>query len=498
MSRWVERQIADVKSRLERMDIPEDLIGQFAKYKMNPVAFAEEVLGIIKIPEYQKQFMMDVAQYERVAWVAGHASGKSFAMALLLIWFMLCYPESRSIVTSATFERQVGRVIFAKMKTLIAKAPVWIPINVFAIRAYVGNNQEWGVEGVPSANPAGYAGFHAASMLVLVDEAKAVSKEAFEELLSNLASAVDTPRLVLVSTAGPAQGFFYERFSDKHAGKWKTHRTPSTISPFARGYAERMAEECLGVEDPVYRMRVMAEFVEDVEGQLIPLTMITAAVGRTFDDDVDDKASLALGVDLARFGDDRSVMCFRRGRTVAGFEVWSKFDLMSSAARVSTALNLQGGKAGIDTAGLGSGCFDRLRQLGHRDVVSVNVAERARKPDVFLNLRAEVGWKLRETFERGDISIPDDPALISELASLRYHYDGSGRIQLERKEVAKSRLGRSPDLADALMLSYAVEGKAKPIVIAPVPTNELSQANQWRIENEDGSGGRYGDFRPPR
>ena len=82
-------------------------------------------------------------------------------------------------------------------------------------------------------------------MLLIADEAKALDRPVFEELHGVLASARDEARMVMMSTAGPAAGYFYDAFL-RHAGPWRPHRTPSTESPFAVGFAERMREECLG------------------------------------------------------------------------------------------------------------------------------------------------------------------------------------------------------------------------------------------------------------
>ena len=446
-----------MRDDLVSLKVPKALATMFAEYADDPVRFAREVLGVTKIPKYQRDFMQDVAKHDRVAWVAGHAVGKSHAAAMLLAWYLVTRVGSRCIVTSATFERQVGRVIFSKLRGLVARAKVDLPIVTTATRAQVSAHAEWAVEGVPSSRPENFSGFHASRMLVIADEAKGLERPVLDEMLGVLASATDEARLVLMSTAGPAAGFFYERF-ERHEATWKLHRTPSTESPFASGFAKRMAEECYGPEDPVYRMRVLAEFASDVEGQLIPLAAIHRAIGRTFEDGDDKDAKVALGVDLARFGDDRSVIAFRRGRTVQGFSEWRKFDLMTSAARISSELNAaHGSKAAIDSAGLGAGCYDRLRQLGHRNVAEVNVGRRSTKPQTFANLRAQLGWELRGRFERGDISIPDVPGLVSELAALRYGYDPAGRILLEKKDDAKTRLGRSPDLADAVVLAFSTD-----------------------------------------
>jgi hypothetical protein len=217
-----------------------------------------------------------------------------------------------------------------------------------------------------------------------------------------------------------------------------------------------MLEDRLGPDDPVYRMRVLAEFASDVEGQLIPLQAIQAAVDREFDDpEKDEKAAIVLGVDVARFGEDRTVVAVARGGRIVEVKAWRGLDTMATAARVSSEINACGfppPRVLADEIGVGGGVVDRLMQLEHY-VEPVNVGAASSKPATFTNLRAEIGWKIRAQFERGEVAIPEDPGLVSELAALRYTYDARGRSKLEAKPEAKARLGRSPDAADAVMLA---------------------------------------------
>ena len=101
--------------------------------------------------------------------------------------------------------------------------------------------------------------------------------------------------------------------------------------------------------------------------------------------------------------------------------------------------------------------MDRLKQMGHY-VDAVNVARKADKPELYQNERAAMFWRLREALEKGEVSLPEDEALLAELSALRYSFDPKGRIVVERKEIAKKRIGRSPDLADAVALGYLPSG----------------------------------------
>ena len=109
----------------------------------------------------------------------------------------------------------------------------------------------------------------------------------------------------------------------------------------------------------------------------------------------------------------------------------------------------------VDAIGIGAGVVDRLRELGVAGVAGINVSERARNPEQFLNLRAELFDGLRQRFQEGRIRIPDDPDLIAELSALRYSFSSSGQVRLESKDELRARGITSPDRADALMLAFA-------------------------------------------
>jgi hypothetical protein len=108
------------------------------------------------------------------------------------------------------------------------------------------------------------------------------------------------------------------------------------------------------------------------------------------------------------------------------------------------------------TGGLGAGPYDRLIELGWKQVYGLNMSQSAIRKDEFINLRAELGWVLRDKFYENSIYIPSDDDLKAELSNILYDIASDGRRKLEPKEITKKRLnGRSPDRFDALMMSYA-------------------------------------------
>jgi hypothetical protein len=163
---------------------------------------------------------------------------------------------------------------------------------------------------------------------------------------------------------------------------------------------------------------------------------------------------VVVGVDVARFGSDRTIVLMRRGDRVESIKAFSRIDTMAAAGQVMVAVREHRPDAvNVDVIGVGSGVVDRLREQGVR-AHGINVAERPRRDRTCANLRAEGYQSLAQRFRDRRIRIPRDTELISELASLRYGYNSRGRLLIESKDSIRKRGVQSPDKADALMLAF--------------------------------------------
>lgn len=177
-----------------------------------------------------------------------------------------------------------------------------------------------------------------------------------------------------------------------------------------------------------------------------------------------------LGVDPARFGDDRTSICLRQGRKVHWIRSYTKKDTMEVAGIVRMAIKEVGAKqCAIDVGGLGAGVYDRLIELVHRsecDIVQVNSSNSPTDSKKYTNKRAEMWGEINDWLENQPASIPDSDELMADLTQIRYSYDSNNALKMERKEDMKKRGFRSPDMADSLGLTFA-----KPI-IKPKPQTE--------------------------
>ena len=169
-------------------------------------------------------------------------------------------------------------------------------------------------------------------------------------------------------------------------------------------------------------------------------------------------APTVLAVDVARFGEDRSVLLLANSDTVLDIQSHRGLDTMELTGRIVEAhRRWKPQRIVVDEIGIGAGVVDRLKELD-LPVTGVNVARPARtqsqKRKLFANLRAEGYWNLYELFNQGAIAIPDDPELAGQLSSIRPGNNSLGQFFIEKKSDARARGLPSPDKADALMLAF--------------------------------------------
>lgn len=202
----------------------------------------------------------------------------------------------------------------------------------------------------------------------------------------------------------------------------------------------------------------MCDFEAENDDQLIPSKAVMAAQARKAVSHTNDP--MILGVDVARFGDDKSVIYPRRGRDAQSMEIeiYSKLDTMQLAGRVAEAIEkYKPDGTFIDLGNMGAGVVDRLIQLNY-SVVGVDFGGDADRysPGMSLtaNKRSEMWTSLRDALKTG-LAIPKDTRLEFELLAPNYTYDRNNAILLEKKKDMKTRGIQSPDIADALALTYA-------------------------------------------
>lgn len=171
----------------------------------------------------------------------------------------------------------------------------------------------------------------------------------------------------------------------------------------------------------------------------------------------DPYGNLVIGVDPARYGDDRTSIIRRRGRIAYNLQSYSKKDTMEVCGIVHRIIVEENpSKVCIDIGGLGAGVYDRLKELGHGDViVSVNAGSTPLNQKKYSNKRAEMWGLMKEWLIDRPSQIPDNDSLHADLCGIKYTFDSKSRLVMEKKEMMKKRGIRSPDEADALALTFS-------------------------------------------
>jgi hypothetical protein len=205
-------------------------------------------------------------------------------------------------------------------------------------------------------------------------------------------------------------------------------------------------------------VRVLGEFPRAEADVVIPYELLQMSLAR----DVQPTPTRPVwGVDCARFGSDRSSLVKRSGNTVIGTPlVWKGLETMELTGRVkhewdNTAPLDRPETICVDAIGLGAGVADRLTELG-LPARAISVSESPPLGGNFVNLKAELWWEARKWFETRACTLRGETQLAAELGWPRYGYTSSGKLKIETKDEIRKRMKKSPDMADAFVLTFAV------------------------------------------
>ena len=249
--------------------------------------------------------------------------------------------------------------------------------------------------------------------------------------------------------------FKAESLPDWYAASWTVYDTNALP-------AEEVARLRRDMSDVSFAREYLCDFNAAGSNQLISLGDLNLATARVHKPNAIALAPRILGVDVARFGDDRSVIFPRQGLLAFPPEIYLGLDNMAFADRIAHKIDVWRPDAVFIDAGAGSGVIDRLRQLQY-DVVEVHFGGRP-SDDRYFNKRAEMWFNMAEWLKAGG-SIPDIKELKQDLGAPTYDYHpSSNKIQLESKDDIKERLKVSPDLGDALALTFA-----SPVAVKTTP-----------------------------
>lgn len=423
---------------------------------------------------------------------AGHGVGKSAATAWIILWLMSTRPHFAGVVTANTRD-QLTRKTWREVEVWRRRAITghWFKYNATSLH-HVVHKDTWRTDAIPWSehNSEAFAGMHNAGrgQAMIFDESSGISDKIWEVA----EGAMSDPDAFWFVFGNPTKrsGRFYDCWH-KFARRWKKFTVDAREAMAAN--KKRLSEiiEDWGIDSDYVRVRVLGQFPEQDVATLIPADWLDSSLIRPVIGC--ERYKPIWGLDVARFGDDRTALAKRRNRQLdAPVIFWQGLNLMQTAERIRTMwgdceVDDRPSAICIDAIGVGAGVVDRLHEMvaeGHFEgtqIIGINVSESAGIHDKFSRLRDELWWNARTWFEKKDCSMRndvekrqswileeedhffDDPdnrmarksPIVDELRDVLFSYLPNGKIKLEPKQDTKERLGRSPDGGDAFVLTFA-------------------------------------------
>lgn len=464
-------------------------------YVHNPVGWVQDVLH-----EYawsiQASILTTTSTDRLVAVQSAHGIGKSRLASWLALWFLATRPSDDTVVvTSAPTSHQVSAVLWRYIRQGHATAK---------LDGYITQGQvpEWKIDGnlvgfgrkPADHQKSAFQGLHAGHLLVILDEACGVPKWLWDAADSLITGAKDQHLLAIgnpddagshfatVCTTEPGWTRFKVSAFDTPAFTGET--VPQSVLDGLVSQAW-VADKQLrwGESNPLYKAKVLGEFV-DAEDSLIPMSWVMQAQQRwnTWHENGEptQPGRHLIGVDVARYGDDSTVLAIRQGDVICRLERYVKQDTVDTTAKIEQSLgDVPGATAIVDDIGVGGGVVDLLRHHG-RNVHPFTASARTKYRDVtglykFLNMRSAAWWSMRERLDpskQPTVCLPPDEELAAELCAPRWEIRAGGVLSVESKDDIRKRLGRSTDSADAVLMAFFTE-----------PTPELDELGRMKHQN---------------
>lgn len=491
----------------------------WTQYKDDPVGFVEKGLGET-IWSKQVEILESLRDNKRTTVSACHAPGKTHLAARVVAYWATVYPPGTTkIITTSTTFRQVKNVLWPHIRRL--RSEHGLPGRTIATEWSIGDTAAI-AEGIkpPDNDEAALNGYHAPNMLIVVDEAGGIAPT-FGRDLEALTTGMNTKMLILGNPPVDEEQTWFEQicgsasynhieigaydtpnFTGEETGQCKS--CPSEVAPHPvathlvdQDWVQRLKDE-FGEDSPFFQARALAKFPKDNTAKALPISWLEAVKDEP--EDYEPGGRIRLGVDIAADGGDEFVIAKADGWKVNLTHRASGADNENSVVvagkilehiRDAEAEHERRGikdpvRVKIDSIGVGWGVVGLLKTWEKErkfaaEIVGVNVAEKARDSEKFVNQRAEMWWNMRTLIQPAEgveqlLWLDIDLAELKQLNSPTYKTGSGGRIQIEGKKDMKHRGVSSPDRAEAMLLAVFEPPVKKKSNALPL---SMGQKNPW-------------------
>jgi phage terminase large subunit len=447
-------------------------------WRADPVRFVREAFGV-EPDAWQADMLRAFASAKRLAMKACKGPGKTAVLAWMVWNFLATRPYANVAATSISGDnlrdglwKELAK--WQRQSPFLVAAFEWQKERIVAREApadWWASARQWSKSADSAQQSNTLAGLHADYMLFVIDEAGGVPLPVAVTAEAALASGIET-KFVMAGNPTHTEGPLWEACT---AQRHLWHVVEVTGDPDDPNRSPRIDPEwarqqiaMFGRENPWVLVNVFGKFPPASLNALLGPDEVQAAMRRHLTEDAYSWSQKRIGIDCARFGDDRTVLFPRQGlaafppvvmRNAAGTAIAAR--VMAAKLRWSSELEILD-----DTGGWGQSTIDTLRAAGHSPI---GVQFHGPAIDArYANRRAEGWMQMAEWVKRGG-ALPEIPEIVAELTTPTFTFTAAGKFLLEDKDQVKKRLGRSPDLADALALTFMLPEMPRNMGILGVP-----------------------------
>ena len=470
---------------------------KMALYREDPVLWAEERIGIT-LWSKQREVAMAMVNNDRIVVKSCHSIGKTYLAAIIVCWWIDTHPPMETLVVStAPTANQVNKLLWEYIRVIHREN---------GLRGDVSEAAEWkseqrdviGQGRKPSdTNISAFSGSHAKYLLCVLDEAGGIPDVLWTGMRA-ITTGEYNRTLAIGNPDDPATEF--GRIFLNNQKQWTKFTVSAFDTPNFTGeevpqvikdnlitqkwVAE--AQETWGEDDPRYQSKVLAQFPDISNDTMFPPKLLQEAIETTCVPTENDRP--VLGVDIARFGNDKTTVVMNWGGIITVLDSWQGLDTVQSAERIDKHARQQGvSEVRIDGAGLGAGVVDNLNHVAISNYLVFEMVGSAASPDLDKWINARAFWHdyARQMMHKHMLSLPDyygnkDRAsndakvMYDELAGIRFKFGARSALQIESKDEMRRRGFKSPDFSDALMYAIApISESTDPLALSGLQIGDI-------------------------
>jgi hypothetical protein len=438
------------------------------RWRQDPILFVKDNFKATP-DDWQEEFLLSLRDNQRTVASACKGPGKSCGMAWGGWWFLACFPQAKGFATAITGDNLRDNLwsefaLWQKKSPFLSEFFQWQSERIFCKESpetWFLSTRQWSKQSDKSSQANTLAGLHGLYTIVLIDEAGDIPPGVTEAADASLSTG-KVNRILMTGNPTRTDGPLYDAVK-VYNHMWKVIKitgdpaNPKRSKRIDPVWAQQKIDQW-GRDNPWVMINVLGEFPPAGATKLIGPEVVDAAFRANPAEALFRRSARVLGVDVARFGDDKSIIFPRQGLMAWRPRQYRNLDHEQLGEELIRYMDAwEADAAFVDVGGMGIALVDWCHTRGFSKVHGVNFGSKAADDQRFVNRRAEMYWDVAQFLKnnKGSVALPKIVELKQELCAPNYDFDPRGRVILDAKDDIKENLQRSPDLADGYALTFA-------------------------------------------